>query len=33
MKRRWVIAPVEPALQQQLADALHISPASSPHDC
>lgn len=27
MKRRWVTAPVEPALQQQLADALHCSPA------
>ena len=27
MKRRWLIAPPDPALQQQLADALHVSPA------
>ena len=26
MKRRWLIAPIESALQKQLADALHISP-------
>jgi len=27
MKRRWLIAPTDPALQKQLADALHVSPA------
>ncbi|MBI5686407.1 MAG: single-stranded-DNA-specific exonuclease RecJ [Verrucomicrobia bacterium] len=27
MKRRWLIAPPDPALQTQLADALRISPA------
>jgi single-stranded-DNA-specific exonuclease len=27
MKRRWLIAPPDSALQQQLADALHVSPA------
>ncbi|MBI5396179.1 MAG: single-stranded-DNA-specific exonuclease RecJ [Verrucomicrobia bacterium] len=27
MKRRWLIAPPEPELQKQLADALRISPA------
>ncbi|MFA7006515.1 MAG: single-stranded-DNA-specific exonuclease RecJ, partial [Verrucomicrobiia bacterium] len=26
MKRRWLIAPPDPALQKQLADALHVSP-------